>query len=132
MHAQTKKAAPIKGGGLNRIHLLGGLNRYDSSKACVLDQGQIDELLNCLPERANQARRFVRYVGGTPDALTSECNIAVLSVNLSDLAVKYNPYLSILGYELRCRLPEKLIKNRLNEPTMQHLWGLYELGGSNA
>jgi hypothetical protein len=111
---------------------LGGLNTKKPNRPTHLSQDQIDELLNHLPKRANQARRFVQHLGENPDALTNECNVAVLSVNLSDLAVKYNPYLADAGYELRCRLPERQVKNRLGEPTMIHLWGLYKLGGSNA
>jgi hypothetical protein len=119
-------------GGLNQCVLFDGRNKNQVSTAVRLDKDQIDELLELLPKRANQARRFIKHLGFNPDATTNECNVAVLSVNLSDLAVKYNPYLASAGYKLRCRLPQRLIRNRLGEQTMIHYWGLYKLGGSYA
>ena len=118
-----------KYGGFEKNIQRHGLNTSKINRPSKLTQAEIDGLLSRLPNAALQARRFVSHLGNKPDATTADCNGAVLSVNLSDLAVKYNPCLAELGYELRCRLPEQLIKNRLNEPTMQHLWGIYLLGG---
>ncbi len=94
-----------------------------------LTQQQIDDLLKHLPANANQARRFVTYVAKNPNSKTALCNVATLGVNLSDIARKYNPYLLNGRYVLRCHLPERLILNKLREPTMQHLWGLFAVSG---
>ena len=122
----------VQNGGFGKIILADSSNNQQSNKAVQLSQEQIDGLLKCLPSRASQARRFVKFLANNPNANTAECNAAALAVNLSDLAIKYNPYLKGSGYEIRCRLPERLIKNRLNEPTMMHLYGLFELGVTNA
>lgn len=111
--------------------LAGSSNNHNPNRPIKLTQEQIEGLVGLLPPTALQARRFVTHLGLNPDSKTSICNVEVLSVNLSDLAVKYNPYLISGGYELRCRLPERLIKNHLNEPTMQHLWGIYKVRGAS-
>ena len=126
------KQNPASHAGLNGVQksvLFDGSNKKNLNNAVALSPEQIDQLLGCLPARANQAKRFVRLVGENPESITVKCNIATAGVNLSDIARKYNPYLRDGGYELRCRLPDRLIKNRFGESTMQHLWGLYEVGG---
>jgi len=126
MDLQKENPASLSGqNGAQKSVLLAGKNKIDINSAVALNEEQIDELLRCLPQRANQAKRFVRLVGTKPYSRTVSCNIATAGVNLSDIARKYNPYLHDGGYELRCRLPEPLIKNRFGETTMQHLWGLY-------
>ncbi len=102
----------------------GSKNKSHFNKVEPLPQEQIDELLALLPHRANQARRFVQFLGANPFATTDKCNKHVLSVNLSDLAVKYNPKLTAAGVQIRCQLPNRVIKNRLGEPTMIHEWFL--------
>lgn len=118
--------------GSNKSILAVSSNNQNPNGQDGFSQEQIDQLLECLPERANQARRFVVHLAQNPGSKTSVCNVEVLAVNLSDLAAKYNPYLRSAGYELRCRLPEKRIENRLGEPTMQYLWSLKKLGGEDA
>jgi len=98
-----------------------GNHATDSS---YLTQYQIDKLLDNLPIRANQAKRFVSHLARNPKSKTADCNIAVGAVNLSDIATKYNPYLESSGFKLECELPYPLIKNLWNEETMQHLWSL--------
>jgi len=102
-------------------------NKNNTTQLKPLSQECIDELLNSLPPRANQARRFIRFVAENQEATTGQCNVAALAVNLSDLALKYNGYIRPLGYELKCRVPYPLIKNKVSEPTMQHLWYLAEV-----
>ena len=114
-------------GSLNQSVRFSGLNNSKLNQAQPLSQEQIDELISLLPAKANQAKRFVQLLGEQPYATTDLCNKVVLSVNLSDLAAKYNPYLKSDGYQIRCRLPERLIKNRLGEPTMIHEWFLKEV-----
>jgi len=127
MGTQTKRAAPYSGNGSIQNVMLGGLDETNFKQSLKLPQEQIDELISLLPAKANQAKRFVQLLGEQPYATTDLCNKVVLSVNLSDLAVKYNPYLKSVGYQIRCRLPERLIKNRLGEPTMIHEWFLKEV-----
>jgi len=125
---ELQKQNPASLAGLNGVQkdvLLVSENKLDSNSAVALNEEQIDQLLHYLPPRANQAKRFVRLVGTKPDSRTVSCNIATAGVNLSDIARKYNPYLHDGGYELRCKLPQPLIKNRFGETTMQHLWGVY-------
>jgi hypothetical protein len=101
----------------------------DCNTPIALKPVEIEYVINLLPARANQAKRFVKHVGGNPYRTTASCNVAVAGVNLSDIAVKYNHYLARVGLELRCKLPPKLIKNRFSETTMQHLWSLYVVCG---
>lgn len=100
------------------------MNKTKPTELEPLAQELIDNLIESLPHTAFQAMRFVRFVGENPNSKTADCNSAVAGVNLSDIARKYNPYLRRKGYELRCKLPERLIKNRFGEETMQHLWRL--------
>jgi hypothetical protein len=118
-------------GGFEKNIQLNCLNDSKTNRPSKLTQEEIVGLLSRLPSTALQARCFVSHLGNKPDTTTADCSVAVLSVNLSALAATYNPYLAELGYELRCRLPERLIKNHLNEPTMQHLLGIYSLGGES-
>jgi len=115
-------------GGIYKTVQSNSKNFTDNNQPVLLQQQQIDELLYHLPKNANQAKRFTVHVGSNPDSPTAKCNVAAAAVNLSDIAIKYNPYLRKAGYELRCRLPERLILNRFKEPTMQHCWSLYSVG----
>ena len=108
------------------------LNNLKATEHLPLTQEQIDELLDSLPARAFQAKRFVKYVAEKPNSKTADCNVAVAGVNLSDIARKYNPYIRPKGFELMCKLPEKLIKNRFGEDTMQHFWRLAEVSQGGA
>jgi len=116
MEPSIKRAAPDMGSGSNQYVLLGSRNKSKLNQAQQLSQEQIDELVRLLPTKANQAKRFVQLLGEQPYSTTDRCNKFVLSVNLSDLAAKYNPYLQSAGHQIRCRLPDRLIKNRLGEP----------------
>ena len=111
-------------GGLNQSVRFGDLNNKKIKRVNPLTQEKIDELIDLLPSRANQAKRFIQLLGEKPYSTTDLCNKVVLSVNLSDLAAKYNPYLKSSKYQIRCRLPNRIIKNRLGEPTMLHEWFL--------
>jgi len=112
MDLQNKTTPVTTGSGSNYIKF-GGL-KTKCNLACKLSQEQIDVLHAALPPRANQAKRMVDQVAKHPYSTTAQCNVAVLAVNLSDIAIKYNPYLRKVGYELKCQLPERLIKNRFN------------------
>jgi len=98
-------------------------NKINTTQLKPLPQEQIDELINCLPHKANQARRLVKLVAENPNSITRSCN-SVAGVNISDIALKYNRYIQPKGYELRCKLPYPLIKNKYGEDSMQHLWSL--------
>ncbi len=104
------------------------LNAKQNNLSLKLDQYKIDELIECLPPRANQARRLVKLVAENPNSITGSCN-RVAGVNISDIALKYNRYMQPKGYELKCKLPSPLIKNKYGEDTMQHLWALYPVSG---
>ena len=118
--------------GVHKAVLLKGENAFDTSKASAITPEQIDGLLDLLPPRAYQARRFIQLLGLKPYSLTNVCNKIVLSVNLSDLAIKYNPYLKQAGYQISCRLPNRQIKNRHGEPTMLHEWFLQRVEVADA
>ena len=126
----VNKQNPASRGGRNgvstSVHQV-KLNKHKITKVEPLSQEQIDELLDVLPVRAFQARRFVQFLGENPNSKTADCNLAVAGVNLSDISRKYNPYLKDAGYQLKCELPHSLIKNRFGEDTMQHLWMLAEV-----
>ena len=124
MEPSIKRAAPGMGNGSIQGVLLRSADKKKFNQGTKLPQEQIDELLNLLPPKANQARRFIQLIGSKPYSLTNVCNKVVLSVNLSDLAVKYNPYLKTAGYKIKCRLPNRQIKNRHGESTMLHEWFL--------
>ncbi len=99
------------------------------NSAVWLDADQIKKVLKTLPYTAKQARRFVAYVAANPHAPTASCNVAAAAVNLSDVAIKYNPYLLRAGYKLKCRRPGKPIKNRFGEESGQVHWALYQISG---
>ena len=127
-----KKQNPIGKDGASKTAQKEKLNKLKITKIEPLSQEQIDELLDVLPARAFQAKRFVKFVAEKPNSKTADCNIAVAGVNLSDIARKYNPYIRPKGFELMCKLPEKLIKNRFGEDTMQHFWRLAEVSQGGA
>ena len=127
MNTSNEQRPTMERSGANQKIQFGGFNGKNHKRYEALPQYLVDELLSCLPSRANQARRFVEHVAKNPNATTAQCNVAALAVNLSDIAVKYNPYLESKGYKLVCCLPCKLIRNRLGEQTMQHQWWLMEL-----
>jgi len=125
-----KKQNPIELGGKDGASKTVQLINVNTGKVNSIEplpQDKIDGLLEALPIRAFQARRFVQFVGENPTSKTVDCNVAVAGVNLSDIAKKYNSYIRSSGYELRCKLPQRLIKNRFGEDTMQHLWILHPL-----
>ncbi len=97
----------------------------NTAQPVALSELQTAKLLSRVSPKAKQAQRLVRHVANKPEASTSSCNVAALAVNLSDIALKYNPQLRKGGYELRCRQPNQPIPNRLGEPSGQVLWGLY-------
>ena len=126
----VNKQSPIELSGNNGAYQSVHHNKLNKPKITnneALSQEQIDKLLDALPVRAFQARRFVQFLGKNPNSKTADCNVAVAGVNLSDIAKKYNLYIRSKGYELKCRLPQRLIKNRFGEETMQHLWCLAEV-----
>ncbi len=113
-------------GAYHSVQLSLNSNKLDDKSHEPISQEIIDELVGCLPPRANQARRLVKLVAENPNSITSSCN-RVAGVNISDIALKYNRYIQPKGYELKCKLPYPLIKNQFGEETMQHLWRLAEV-----
>ena len=98
-----------------------------TSLPVTLEELEIQKLLTHLLPTSKQAIRFVEIVGAKPDSPTNKCNRGAGGVNLSDLAIKYNPRLIQGGYYLDCRKPEKPIKNNFGEDSGQQLWGLYRV-----
>lgn len=93
----------------------------------VLDDFESQKLITFLLPTSKQAIRLVRVVAENPDSPTNKWNREAAAVNLSDIAVKYNPRLRFGGYELRCRQPKKPIVNGFGEDLGQQLWGLYPI-----
>jgi hypothetical protein len=98
----------------------------DLNKPVTLCASETDRLISTFHPRSRQIRRFIEFLS-TGEKVTSACNQHVLSVNLSDLAIKYRAHLGGFGLEIRCRQPKQTIKNRLGEPSGQQYWAMYRL-----
>lgn len=88
------------------------------------------KLLNQLSERANQARRLVINLSENPDSPTGHLN-RDSGVNLSNVAIKYNPLIRPCGYYMACRIPPSPIINGHGEKSGQRLWGIYRINGGS-
>lgn len=114
-------------------NLSNGLEKLNLDSNCTqpveLTDLQIATILEALPPKANQRRRFVEYLARNPLSKTKDCCRAIACVNLSHIRRVTADELAKFGLEAKCIHPSEPIKNGFGESTGQVLWALYELGG---
>jgi len=103
---------------------------YSIAKSVKLTHEEYTAIEKLVPESSHQFRHMIKHLAFNPDTITTHLCVACASVNLSDVARKYNHLIEPAGFYVDCYKPPYRINNRFGHRSNQYLWGLYRTGGT--
>jgi hypothetical protein len=103
------------------------VNRSEPLAVAIFTPEELAPLIKALPDSKPATKRLVEFLSTNPNAPTASVCKAVAVSNISQEANSANKRLFSEGVMVGCCKPVIPLRNRFDQETAQHLWGLYKL-----